>query len=449
MGDIGLNIAVSGLLAQQAAMDVIAENLANTNTPGYVSETADLVTTPGSDPLGIGDGVTTAAVTQASDGLLQTNLLQAQGAQSLSASLEQALSGVQAAFPEPSETGLAEQLSSFWQAWDGIVQDPSALAPRTAVVDLAQNLASSLQQGAEQLQELQTNSQSQLGNVVDQTNTLLSQVAQLNTQIVAVEGSGAPANSLIDQRNNLMNELSGDIGAVGRVMPDDTMTVTVGGVTLVQGSFADTLSVTGSPGSMVIQTQTSDATVPPAGGTAAGLLAAINQYLPQYQQQLDTTANDLETTVNTQLAAGYTATGASGSTEPLFTGTGAAGISVNSAIVNNPQLIAASSTATLPDATNDGGNAQAMAELGTSPTGPDQAYRTFIESMGAQLQNVQNQVQSQTSVVNAAQQNLQAVAGVDPDQQMVSMLNYQQVYEASAKVISTISTMVDSLMAAT
>lgn len=449
MSDIGLNIALSGLLTQQTAMNVVAENLSNTNTPGYVSETPNMVTEPGSDPLGVGDGVTTTGVLQASDGLLQANLLQAQGAQSLSSSLEQVLSGVQAAFPEPSSNGISEQLSSFWSSWDSIVSDPSELAPRTAVVDQAQNLVSALNQGASQLSELQANAQQQLSGVVTQTNTLLGQIAQLNTQIVAVEGTGAPANSLIDQQNNLMGELAGDIGAVAKTEPDNTMTVTVGGVTLVQGSFADSINVTGNPGSMTMETQTSQAVVPPVGGSAAGLLNSINQYLPQYQQQLDTVANDLETTVNTQLAAGYTATGASGSTEPMFEGSGAGGISVNPNIVANPQLIAASSTSSLPDATNDGGNAQAMAELGSSPTGPDQAYNTFIENTGAQLQNVQNQVQAQGSVVNAAQQNLQAVAGVDPDEQMVNMLSYQQAYEASAKVISTISTMVESLLEAT
>jgi flagellar hook-associated protein 1 len=446
MGDLALNIAGSGLAASQAAMDVVAENLANTNTPGYVVESPDIVTTPGGDPLGIGDGVTTAGINQASDLLLATNLQQAQGSQSLSTALQQVLQGVQATFPEPSSDGLSSQLASFWQGWDNIAQDPSSLAPRTQVIDLAQNLVSGFQQGASQLSQLENNTQSQLTTAVGQANTLLTQVAQLNQQIVAVQGSGAPANSLIDQRNNLMNQLSSDIGAVGRAMPDGTLTVAVSGITLVQGSFSDQLQVTGSVGSIAIQTVTSKATVPPTGGTTAGLLGALNQYLPAYGSQLDTAANALISTVNTQLAAGYTATGTSGATLPLFTGSGAAGIGLNAAVVANPQLLAASSTATLPDATNDGGNAQAMAELQTSATGPDQAYQSFIEGMGAQLQSVQSQVQAQTSVANAAQENLQAVAGVNPDQQMVTMLNYQQSYQASAKVVSTVQTMMQALM---
>ena len=187
----------------------------------------------------------------------------------------------------------------------------------------------------------------------------------------------------------------------------------------------------------------------PRRAALAGQLAAINQYLPAYQSQLDATANELASTVNTQLAAGYTATGCLGSRRiPLFQGSGAAGLTVNAAVVSNPQLIAASSTATLPDATNDGGNAQAMAELFNVPTGPDSQYQSLIQGLGSQVQAVNNQVQAQTSVANAAQQNLQAIVGVNTNDQMVQMLTYQQAYQASAKLISTVDTMMQALIQA-
>ncbi|HXQ60501.1 MAG TPA: flagellar basal body rod C-terminal domain-containing protein, partial [Acidimicrobiales bacterium] len=173
-----------------------------------------------------------------------------------------------------------------------------------------------------------------------------------------------------------------------------------------------------------------------------------NQYLPAYQSELDATANKLATTVNTQLAAGYTATGASGSGFPLFQGSGASGLTVNAAIVSNPQLIAASSTATLPDATNDGGNAQAMAELFNAASGPDLQYQSLIQGLGSQVQAVNNQVQAQTSVANAAQQNLQSIVGVNTNDQMVQMLTFQQAFQASAKLISTVDTMMQALIQA-
>jgi flagellar hook-associated protein 1 FlgK len=245
-----------------------------------------------------------------------------------------------------------------------------------------------------------------------------------------------------------MGQLASSIGAVGVLQPNGTTNVDVGGVTLVQGTWSDAIKTTGGTGNMSLVAQASGATVPMSAGSVAGQLAAINQYLPAYQTQLDNAANSLASTVNTQLAAGYTATGASGSGYPLFQGSGAAGLSVNTAISGNPQLIAASSTSTLPDATNDGGNAQAMAELYNTTGGPDQQYQALVQGLGSQVAAVNSQVQSQTSVANAAQDNLQSIEGVNTNDEMVQMLTYQQAYQASAKLVSTVDTMMQSLISA-
>ncbi|HXQ62582.1 MAG TPA: flagellar hook-associated protein FlgK [Acidimicrobiales bacterium] len=448
MGDLALNIAASGLNAQQTAMDTISENLTNANTPGYISEKVLLTVNAGGDLLGVGDGVRVVGVAQNGDGLLATNAQQSQGVLAQSTSLQQVLQGAQAVFPEPSSSGISADLSTFWQSWDAISQDPSNPAPRTAVVDLAQSLASDFQQASQQLSNLQSNAQAQVASSVSSANTMLQQVATLNGQITTTEGSGAPANALIDQRNQILNQLATTIGAVGVAQPNGTMNVDVGGVTLVQNTWSDTVTTTGGAGDMGLVAKASGVTLATSSGSVAGQLAAINQYLPAYQSQLDATANDLATTVNTQLAAGYTATGASGSGYPLFQGSGAAGLSVNSAIVGNPQLIAASSTGTLPDASNDGGNAQAMAELYNSPTGPDVKYQSLIQGLGSQVQAVNNQVQAQTSVANASQENLQSIEGVNTNDEMVQMLTYQQAYQASAKLVSTVDTMMQSLIQA-
>jgi flagellar hook-associated protein 1 FlgK len=316
------------------------------------------------------------------------------------------------------------------------------------VVDDAQNLVSDFQEASGQISNLQTNTQDQLATSVAQVNTMLKQVATLNGEIGSTEGSGSPANALIDQQNQIMGELASSIGAVAVPQSDGAINVDVGGVTLVQGTWSDTVQATGGAGAMSLVAHASGAPLSASSGSISGQLAAINQYLPAYQSQLDAAANDLATTVNTQLAAGYTATGASGSGYPLFEGTGAGGLSVNSAIVNNPQLIAASDTGTVPDATNNGGNAQAMAELYNSSTGPDQQYQSLIQGIGAQVSAVNSQVQAQTSVSNAAQDNLQSIEGVNTNDEMVQMLTYQNAYQASAKLISTVDTMMQALIEA-
>ncbi|HYA68896.1 MAG TPA: flagellar basal body protein, partial [Acidimicrobiales bacterium] len=156
MGDLGLSIAASGLDAQQAVMNTISQNLANASTTGYVSENANLTTLPGGDALGIGGGARVDSVTQANDGLLQANAAQTTGALAQATALQQVLSSAQGIFPEPGSNGISAQLSSFWQAWDTLAQDPSNPAGSTQVVNLAHNLTTALSQASGQLTQLQT-----------------------------------------------------------------------------------------------------------------------------------------------------------------------------------------------------------------------------------------------------------------------------------------------------
>lgn len=460
MSDLGFSIAGSGLQAARAAMDATANNLANVNTPGYLDEQAQVIAAPSGDPLGIGTGAQILGITQASDAVLAANALSATSTSSNLNALQQTLSTVQAVFPEPGTNGLSAQLSTFWSSWDAIVSDPSQTAPRTEVINQAQNLAATLNQESAQLSQTAANTATQITATVSQVNTELAQVASLNQSIVSSIASGAPPNSLIDQRNAIVTQLGHDIGVTTRAQADGALDLYVGGLTLVQSANADSLSVNqgGNPVNTSIVSTTSGAQAPVSSGALAGLLATVNKYIPTYQSQLDGVANDLATTVNDQLAAGYDAAGMSGASNPLFTPNGgtaggtvtAATIGVNANVVADPQLIAAASAgayATGAEA-NDGSNAQAVAALATSATGPDQAYRTFITNLGSDVQSVTSQSQAQTSLSQSLQATLQSVTGVNTDQQTVDMLSYQQAYQASAKVISTIDTMVQSLLAA-
>jgi flagellar hook-associated protein 1 FlgK len=80
--------------------------------------------------------------------------------------------------------------------------------------------------------------------------------------------------------------------------------------------------------------------------------------------------------------------------------------------------------------------------------GPDQQYQALIQGLGSQVQAVNNQVTAQTSVANAAQENLQSIVGVNTNDEMVQMLTFQQAYQASAKLVSTVDTMMQSLIQA-
>lgn len=512
--DAALSIAASGLNASMTEIDVATENLANSQTAGYVSQTAQLSTLPGGGMLGVGGGVQVSSIAQVSDAMLSANNLQAQGALSSLSALQQVLTGVQNVFPlgqtssassvTSSNTSIAGQLASFWSAWDSVAQDPSSPAPRTQIVDLAQGIATSLNEASTQLGQLAANAANQVQSDVAQVNTLLGQAASLNQSIVTTRGGGASSNQLTDQLDNVVGQLSSLAGVSVQMQANGSAQVYIGGVAVVQANQADTLKVTSSAGAPTItayptaadaQANVSGVPVTVSSGSLAGLLTGLNPSVatsvPAYQAQLNTVANDLAQAVNTQLAQGYTASGAAGSGYPLFQENGtsgtpvtAAGITVNTAVAADPSLLAAGgsqivsggtatpiplgagATAGTPIGANDGSNAQAMAELGSAPAvqalssgavanagatafgSPDVAYQNLVENVGADTQNTNTQVAAQTAVANQAQQALQAISGVNQDTQLAALMSYQANYQASAKVVSVIDQTMQSLLAA-
>lgn len=480
MSNLALQIAGSALAAQQTGMDTVSENLANATTPGYVAETPQLTATPVLGPNGVGSGVEVLGVAQVPAQLAQTVNDQAQANLAQASALQQVLSQVQSLFPEPNGNGsISSQLASFWNAWDAIDQNPSSPAPYTQVVDQAQGLATTFNQTAQELASASADASSQLQSLVGEDNTLLQQVASLNGQIVTTAASGAPPNALIDQRNQVVGQLAKDLGVQATTESNGTVTLAVGGVTLVQDTTATSLSLdqsTGSSGSTptFAVVDTTSGLPLPAGGTAGGLLQALNVQIPSIQGQLNQVAQDLATAVNGLLSQGYTTSGTAG--DPLFvlagtsgstpttTGITAATLAVNPTVLADPQRWLAVSSTSGPGASNNGSNAQAIAEAGAAQSGsisytpvggtpqsvanPNADYETLIQQIGSTVQQQNAAVQTATSVASAAEQNLQEIAGVNSSQQLIAMLTYQHAYQASADVVNTANQMLQSLLQA-
>src|SRR5579875_2309262 len=185
MTDIGLGAAASGLQADQAAMNAISEDLANVNTPGYVKATVQLAASTA--PAG---GVQVVAVSHLQDELATNALRAATADVALTSARSSALSSVESALGEPSDTGLSAQLNALWSDFDALGNSPGSSGLVSTVVSQAQTVAGTLNSISGQLQTLSQSMSANVSDTVSQDNTLLQQVADLNTRILR-----APANS--------------------------------------------------------------------------------------------------------------------------------------------------------------------------------------------------------------------------------------------------------------
>jgi flagellar hook-associated protein 1 FlgK len=161
----------------------------------------------------------------------------------------------------------------------------------------------------------------------------------------------------------------------------------------------------------------------PAGDGGTGLLAS-----------LDGVANSLMSQVNTQNEAGYDLNGNAGTA--LFTGTGAGNIAVSASIAANPSLIAAGNGS----GPLDGSNATAMANLQSSSS---------ISGLGATVSAAATNQTTQNQVTTQLQTQQQSVEGVSIDEEMTNLISFQQAYSASARFITTVSGLYDTLLQAT
>ncbi|QGN58029.1 flagellar hook-associated protein FlgK [Nostocoides sp. HKS02] len=448
-----LGLAARALQAAQRGLDLTGQNISNVNTPGYSRQRLDQVAQGSSvvpsmwsaGPI-TGDGVLVRGTQRVRDEFLESHAQQVHGSQALAATTQSTLGSIEGALGEPGSTGLQSQLSSFWNAWHDVANDPTSTAPRAALLANATQLAGAFGRVAGDLDQQWTDSREQLTATVAEVNQSAADVARLNDAIRSATASGVPAHELSDQRDQLVLRLGETAGAVGRLADDGTVTVTIGGTALVSGSHASALAVTGQAtraagGGAGVAWAASGTPASLGGGTAQGLLTALTETIPSYTDALDAVAASVASTTNTQQAAGYDRAGALGS--PLFSGTTAGSLRV---AVTDPAGIAASSA---PPPAYDGGNASAMAAHLGDATGPDASYRSLVVQLGVQSQSASRQADVQGVVLRQVDTARQGVSSVSLDEEMTNLMSYQHAYAAAARFVTAVDDALSTLMTMT
>jgi flagellar hook-associated protein 1 len=325
MADL-LSTSVSGLLAFQQALDVTSNNIANAATPGYSVETANLTPEPGQSTAAgfIGSGVEVSSITRSYSELLAQQVRSSQASYSSlntlatqAAQVDNLLSG--------SSSGLPASLQQFLNTLQTLSASPSSSGARQAVLSQAQALAQQLTGADAQISQYGNNLEQQITTDVAQVNSLASNIASLNSQITRdLAGKGQTPNQLMDQRDQLIDQLSQYVSVNTATEPNGALDVYIGsGQALVTGATAQQLTTLPNIyDASVLQLGlsssggTTDVTSEISGGELGGLLAARSQVLQPAQNALGQISVALATLTNQQQAAGIDQSGAAG--QPMF-----------------------------------------------------------------------------------------------------------------------------------
>ena len=450
MGDFnGLRIALSSLYAQQKAIQVTGQNIANVNTEGYSRQRVEMAADSGpvtpaiySRYPGPGSGVLTGDTTRIRDQFLDLRSYQEHAVDAGLKQSQSVLSGVELAFDEPSDDGLSKLISTFLSGFDDVANNPDDMAARAQLIEQGKTLAAGFTQLDAALATQRSSSVAELDSLIGEVNNAAAQIAELNQNITSAINNGFPPNELMDQRDKLVGQLAEQAGITIQNGDNGQVNVFIGGTALVRGTQASPLRVDvgTDPAQTVRVTWAADNYPAGVSGTAGGLLSAVNDVIPRYRAGLAAVAQQLATDVNAIHQTGYDLTGTQGL--PFFTTDLSGNMVVNPAIVADPKLVAASGS---PTATRDGSVAQQIAEL----TGVGDAYQQLVVRLGVESQAVNRRVDVQATIVQHVDQAKEATSGVNLDEEMTNMLQFQHAYDAAARFMTAVDQTLDTLINST
>ncbi len=302
------NIAGSALSAYQYGVEVTSNNIANVDTPGYSRQTAVLqASSPEkSGNLILGGGVEIDEVTSASDRFIERRLQEQTTSLSYYQEQNTYVEKIEQVFSTDSDSDVSSLLSTFWNSWQEVSNNPSGTSERIVLADNSALLAEEFNRLDSELENLVADLDDALGTGVEEVNSLAREVAEINQQIQQAEIGGDTAHTLRDLRNTKVGELSEYIDTTSFELDDGTLTVMVAnGVDLVRGNSSFELTMQEDQillsGSGDQQWNITDGV---ERGKIGGWIDMRDDVVAGYQTDLDALAQALIWQVNSQHSQG-------------------------------------------------------------------------------------------------------------------------------------------------
>ncbi|MGI9234911.1 MAG: flagellar hook-associated protein FlgK [Woeseiaceae bacterium] len=308
-----LNISLTGMRAFQRALQVTSHNIANANTPGYSRQVADFSARAGGGQGNtyLGGGTQVSTIRRIYDGLQVDQLRSSTTGFARFDTLNMLSSRIDTLLAD-ADTGLNTGLQSFFNSVQDLANDPSSISTRQAVIGEADGVASRFRSLDARLDELEKEANSRIKLAVDDINRIASSIADLNGQIALANNAATPPNDLLDARDALVLELSGQVSVSTTIQDDGNMSVFIGaGQPLVSAGNARLLTAEGSEFDLTritVAYQGPAGSTPldtsATGGNLGGLLEFRARILDPARQSLGQTATAFAASMNAQNALG-------------------------------------------------------------------------------------------------------------------------------------------------
>lgn len=475
----GIEIARRALQAQQASLDTVGHNIANANTPGYSRQVAvHTASRPypvpqfTHNPVNgmLGTGVEIARMSRMRDEFVEMRLRQEQHNQYYWQMISDGLEQVELIYNEPSENGIHYALEQFWDAWQELSVNPQSEAVRAVVLQRGEVLASAINHVRYQLGKLRNNYNDLVAVKVNEINNYAERIAALNRDIVKVNAAGYQPNDLLDQRDQLLQELSKIVNIEVVVDQYGAASVSISGATLVQRNEVFKLAVRPvephlrpNPPyeQMEVVWEGSNAKAEIRGGQLGGILEFRDGYVQDYIQDLNEWTADFINIVNEIHSRGYNMNAetdlpffvlATGLDPDLIDADADPSLHIKVA-VQRPSEIAASSQIDADGnvVVGNGAIALELAQLRhTKINGTENTIGTLFNAMiskiGVDALESASMEENSKALINHLENMREAVSGVNLDEEMADMIRYQHAYSAAARMMTAMDQVLDIIV---
>jgi flagellar hook-associated protein 1 FlgK len=473
------NIATSGLFASQRALDITSHNIANAQTEGYSRQLSlQRATNPMvGDPSGvIGTGVEVYDIIRVRSEYLDHKYWGQNQSYTEWTTKSSNLEVIEGIFNEPSDTGIRKVMDEFFSSIEEMTKDPANNTYRVAVAEKAGTLAATINRNGHEIANAIRDVNFSIVNEVEQVNSLSERIVNLNKQIFSFEVGGQKANDLRDQRSVLVDELSSIINITANEMPgpngNNYFDVKVSGMTLINhvsynelGTMEISNELTDAGAgkiSKVIWKDTGSQEVRIEGGELKGLISIRDgdgqgsnyRGLPYYLSKLTEFARDFTKGFNAAHALGYDYNGNQGqdffSVPGDISNVNCITFAVNPDLLQNPNLIAASS---LNNGQSNNENLKPLIALRSSTDiftttkgTPDDFVKSLLSALAVDSSQAKRMSVNSEALIAQTKNKIYSESGVSLDEEMSNMVKFQQTYSASARLITSLDKILDTMI---
>lgn len=463
-----MNTGRSGMMAAKTAISTAGHNISNANTEGYSRQKTNFKTARTLDKVGerhvIGKGVDVESVDRVNDKYLEKQLRE--GGKVLSHLEEKDLvyHQIEDIFNEMNGDGLNRLMSRFFNDFRQLANDPDNEAVRQSVRESAQAMIKDMNRLRTETKEVGRHIDSRLTGLVRETNALAEEIKDLNLKIKGLMASGSSPNDLLDQRDLALKKLGSYLDISTHEDEQGAVYVDIKGVgPLVSGVQTEKFSVHRSPADGegkpenaldLVTTSTANSVVTHQikGGKFGALLEVRDDTLNGIYDRLDDLAYTITEAVNRVHEQGYTRSGMKGvkffKTLPQKH-RAAEYIQLSDDINRDANNIAA---AAAPNAPGDNriavaiGKIQGLRVMGDGTTTIDDWYNGIVSDVGVANSRNRSALNQQKNIVNQMSSIRDQISGVSIDEETANLLQFQHVFDASAKVIQVANEMLDTVL---